>query len=449
MLHARPSRDGGEQRHPRPGAPDRQQYRVRGEVRRAQPHRHRESGHRDPRICQRPQHALYARRSLAVQKRQLLAVARQLRGECVREIVAIEPGGDEAPYARQHQRGRQHQQPDDEAGGDEPRPQLLGGDELHHEQRDREPQDHPVEQRGHGEMAALNEKCPDGERWPHRHGYGEPDGVGEVDTAREAGGRLLQQAAVDHLRQPPGYAGGDRGERRRRLGDVPRQHRIAIGRLERQPARQRVVADHPQRVDVAARIHAEPARLLRAHVVGRADHLPGPGRAGAATDPGDAEVRHQGAARGGVQQDVVGLHVAVHYAALVRVRQRPRDLAQHPCAFLRRQRSMFADALPQRLAVHVRHREKHHVGALVDGEDGDDVGVGELRRRPGLTEEAPARDRVARLRRVQQLDGDRAIEPQLARQKHHARPAPAEAAFEHVTTGQSAVEHADVGIRFS
>src|SRR5205807_1708666 len=65
MLHARPSRDGGEQRHPRPGAPDRQQYRVRGEVRRAQPHRHRESGHRDPRICQRPQHALYARRSLA------------------------------------------------------------------------------------------------------------------------------------------------------------------------------------------------------------------------------------------------------------------------------------------------------------------------------------------------------------------------------------------------
>ena len=418
-------------------------------MRHAQPHRYRDSRHRESCIRQGPQHALDWGRSLAVQERQLLTMARQLRGERVREVVAIEPGGTQPPHPRQHQRGRQQQQPDDEAGGDQPRTRLHGGDDLQHEQRDREAEDHPVQERGHGEVPAFDQKRPQGEGRPYRHRDGEPDGVGEVEPAREARRRFLRETTVDHLRQPARHAGRDRREGRRGLGDVPRQHRIAIGRLERQPARQRVVADHPQRVDVAARIHAEPARLLRAHVVGRADHLPGPGRAGAATDPGDAEVRHQGAARGGVQQDVVGLHVAVHYAALVRMRQRPRDLAQHPCALLRRQRSMFADALPQRLAVHVRHREKHHVGALVDGEDGDDVGVGELRRRPGLTEEAPARDRVARLRRVQQLDGDRAIEPQLARQKHHARPAPAEAAFEHVTTGQSAVEHADVGIRFS
>jgi len=101
----------------------------------------------------------------------------------------------------------------------------------------------------------------------------------------------------------------------------------------------------------------------------------------------------------------------VHHAPLVRVRQCPRDLAQQPGNLLGRQRPVLADALAQRLAFHVRHREEHHVGELVDREDGDDVGVGEPRRRPRFPEEAPARDRVHRLGRRQQLDGDRPIEP--------------------------------------
>jgi len=449
MLRARPCRDAGEQRHSGPGAPRHKQYRGRSELRRTQPYRRCDSRHRESCIRQHAQHALDAGRSLAIEKCQLLAVARQIRGERIREIVAIEAGGPQPPYPRQHQCGRQQQEPDDEARSDEPRARLCGGDDLQREQRDREAQDHAVQERGHGEVPALHEKRPQGEGWPHRHGHGELDGVGEVEAAREARRRLLQETAVDHLREPARHAGRDRGEGRRWLGDVPRQHRIAIGRLERQPARQRVVADHPQGVDIAPRVDAQPTRLLRAHVVGGSHDFPRPRRPAAAAHPGDAEIGHQRAARRRVQQDVIGLHVAVHHAPLVRVRQCARHIAHQLRARLGRQRSMLADALPQRLAFHVRHREKHYVGELIDREDGDDVGVGKLRCRPRLPEEALPRDRVARLYGGQQLDGDRAIEPQLAREKHHARPAPAEAAFEHVTTGQRAVEHADVGIEFS
>ena len=89
----------------------------------------------------------------------------------------------------------------------------------------------------------------------------------------------------------------------------------------------------------------------------------------------------------------------MHHTPLVRVRQRPCHLAQQARALLRRQRPVLPDALAQRLTFHIRHREKHQIGELVDGEDGDDVGVREPRRRPRFPEEALARDRVDRLGR--------------------------------------------------
>jgi len=49
------------------------------------------------------------------------------------------------------------------------------------------------------------------------------------------------------------------------------------------------------------------------------------------------------------------------------------------------ERPFVPDALAERLALDVRHRVEDRVVDLVHREDRDDVGMRELRRRPGLT----------------------------------------------------------------
>jgi len=139
----------------------------------------------------------------------------------------------------------------------------------------------------------------------------------------------------------------------------------------------------------------------------------------------------------------------VYDAALVRMRQRPCHLAQQPRTFLRREHSLVADPLAQRLPLDVRHHEEHRVGRFIHGEDGNDVGVREPRHRARFIQKAPARAGVGSLQRGQQFDGDLALEDQLAREEHHAHATPAEAPLQHVATGQRAVERAVLGIEVS
>ena len=107
-------------------------------------------------------------------------------------------------------------------------------------------------------------------------------------------------------------------------------------RVERRAARQQLVKQHAQAVDVAARINVQPAHLglLRRHVGRRADELlelrvnslvrQGLARGGL----GDAEVNYFGHRHAIVQrdEDVRRLDVAVDDPLLVRVLNRLADL---------------------------------------------------------------------------------------------------------------------------
>ena len=108
----------------------------------------------------------------------------------------------------------------------------------------------------------------------------------------------------------------------------------------------------------------------------------------------DAEVGHQRAARARLEQDVVRLHVAVHDAAPVRVRERPRHLAQHARRVGGRKRTARAQSLAERLALDVAHDEEDEAARLADAMDRDDVRVREAGGRARLAHEP-----LARLRR--------------------------------------------------
>ena len=125
-----------------------------------------------------------------------------------------------------------------------------------------------------------------------------------------------------------GVCGRDLVQRRRRLGDVRDQHGRRQLRVERKAARQREVADDAERVDVAARVDAVAGHLLGAQVVHGAEHLAGRRERRRLGQARDAEVGDQRAPGGAVDENVLGLHVAVDDAARVRVAERLGDVAQ-------------------------------------------------------------------------------------------------------------------------
>ena len=104
--------------------------------------------------------------------------------------------------------------------------------------------------------------------------------------------------------------------RPRLLGDLLQRHGHRRVGLERDPAGERLVEDHPDRVEVGRRGHVEALRLLRRQVLGRPEHrsrlrdLRGSGA-------GDAEVGHPGAPLT-VDEHVLWLEIAVDDASLVR-----------------------------------------------------------------------------------------------------------------------------------
>jgi hypothetical protein len=110
---------------------------------------------------------------------------------------------------------------------------------------------------------------------------------------------------------------------------------------------------------------------------------------------------------------VAGLDVTMHEAGLVRSRQRIRDLRCIVEDAIDRQ-SARLDRRRERRALDVLHDQKLDIAAPAQFVDGDDVGMVEARRGPGLTQDARRCFGVNDGVDGQDLDGDDAAEDGVA-----------------------------------
>ena len=113
---------------------------------------------------------------------------------------------------------------------------------------------------------------------------------------------------------------------------------------------------------------------------------------------------------------------------------------------VRREGPARCDALRQRLPRDVRHREKDECAHLVDGENWNDVGMGQSGRGAGFAQEALPARRVGGEVGGEQLDGNRPVEAQLARQVDDPHPAAPDWRLHVVTAGQGLSQREEVRV---
>jgi hypothetical protein len=186
-------------------------------------------------------------------------------------------------------------------------------------------------------------------------------------------------------------------------------------------------------------------RLFRRHVGRRpdrgADLRQGDVRiavaaAGRADRLGDPEVGDGRGARG--EEDVVGLDVAMDDVPGVRVRERAGDVTQQAHRLADRDLAL-ADPVPQRVAVHVGHREPRDPLHLARGQHRHHVRVLELRGEHHLAAEPLHREASQELGR-EDLDHHAAVEGGLADEVGPGHPATSELALERVRPGKGLLQ---------
>ncbi len=158
-------------------------------------------------------------------------------------------------------------------------------------------------------------------------------------------------------------------------------------RLERAPAREELVEDEAQRVDVAARRKLAAFELFGRHVGGRAGLRLAPARLFG--QRGDAEVRDAHVAAL-VDHHVGGLEVAVEHALLVNRGESGAELPRDLDGLVRRQPTDALQERRQLLAAHELHRDEVLAARLAHVVDAAHVAVRNLPRDAHLAVE-PAR----------------------------------------------------------
>ena len=207
---------------------------------------------------------------------------------------------------------------------------------------------------------------------------------------------------------------------------------------ERGLARQHLVHHAAEREEVAAAVHVVAGRLFGAHVRGRADGQAdlGEGRAGGRRGDqrlADAEVGHDRVAF--VQQDVLGLDVAMDDVVAVRVVERVGHLDSDAQRLVDRHGGAVREAVTQRLPLHHRHDEIQEAARFTGVVEGQDVRMVQACGELDLPEKALAAER---LREVgpQHLDRDVAAVLQVVGEVDRRHAALAELAVEAIVRGQ-------------
>ncbi|MNP05641.1 hypothetical protein D3C76_975960 [compost metagenome] len=199
-----------------------------------------------------------------------------------------------------------------------------------------------------------------------------------------------------------------------RLGEVGKGGRERIGAAVGQLAGEDFVEHHAEGIEVGAAVDLLAARLLRAHVAGRADGETGLGELGAILQGlGDAEVREHRRAIG-AEQDVGRFHIPVDQALGMGIAERRSDLAQPEDALLRRH--ALGDALFERAVGQVLHGHVVVAADMADVMDGDRVRMAEPRQGLALAQKAFAEAPVGGQGRGHDLQRHLALQRALGRQ---------------------------------
>jgi hypothetical protein len=261
-----------------------------------------------------------------------------------------------------------------------------------------------------------------GGRWWGCHGGQQPGGrlaagEGVIQRADESGASRVARAGILRQRALEDPVDGRRklgptlGGRRDGLVDVRRGLGRVRPALERSRAREELVAEDSERVEVAGRPCGLSERLLGSKVAGGAEHGAG-GRhtaVGVVGDPRDPEIG-DGEIVPFVEEEVRRLDVAVNDSETVSGVKRLRSLPEPG------ESGSGSDRLPprtlsERPARQVLHDDEWAPLPLADVEDRDDVRVaGEPSRRQGFALEAFPEPLVVREAVIEDLDGHLAAE---------------------------------------
>ena len=194
---------------------------------------------------------------------------------------------------------------------------------------------------------------------------------------------------------------------------------------ERRFASQHLIRDDAERIEIAAGVEiAIPGGLLGRHVGRRADRDTRGSQTrcltAVARGPGNAEVGDQCPAVDAVQQDIVGLDVAVNDPARMRERQRIGHLEQPAAYVIDRQWTALLQLRGEIVAVDARHHEEHEIPDFVDRINRDDVRMTQLGGRLRLAQKPRPDVTPERQLRRQQLDRHEPLEALVLGPVHNA-----------------------------
>ena len=261
-----------------------------------------------------------------------------------------------------------------------------------------------------------------GERRDHRGrlagraaGAGGLDGerVLEVGLERARVGVAVLEVLVRHAVEDRREARGDVGAAHLHVGevlaDVLHRDRDLVLAVEGDVAGEHLEQHDAERVDVGLAVDVVAERLLGGDVVGGAEHAAVGGQALLVEGASDAEVGDLGRAFL-VDEDVLGLDVAVDDVAIVRRLERAGDLDRVGDRLVDGQPAHAADAVLERLALDVLEDDVGAAVLLTGVDDADDVRVRELRDGAGLATEALELVGVRGDLAVHELDRDAALQ---------------------------------------
>ena len=270
-----------------------------------------------------------------------------------------------------------------------------------------------------------------GDRVPGARRLGEselglPGDARQRGGARPARGRILRHGPLDDR---PDLGRNVGRKRPRCVTYVLHGNFKGVVPLERAASGQALVRDHAQRVDVRGGGGDSAGGLLGRDVRGGAEHRAGGGELADQVRAGDAEVgEHERAVR--PDQQVAGLHVAVHDALLVRRVQRVGGLRQQRHRAGRGQPADAAERGGERVALDVLHHQERDVLVAAEVVDVDHAGVVDGGHGPGLAAEPLGEAGFVQQRREQALDRDGTAQHLVGAAPHVA----------HATAGDPLVE---------